>query len=132
MYYNEYDEDDDNLYEGYDEEDAPEEIQGITDKVTDYTYTGLSYPCIVFKRGIQLEKHKVSVISNMVKSKAVGLIDDISLYFVNDDDQIFKIGTINGMQVGSLIEIVGTDNITGFSEDGIELRDSLIYTLCMF
>ena len=125
-------EEDSSIFEGYSENDGLKEIKGITDSVTGYTYTNLSYPCIVFKQGIQLEKHKVSVISNMVKSKAVGLVKDTSLYFITDDDQMFKIGMINGMQVGSLIDIAGRDNLTGFAEDGKELKDSLIYTLCIF
>lgn len=120
------------VYEGYSESEDVKDIKGITDVVTGYTYTNLSYPCIVFKKGMKLEKHKVTVISNMVKSKGVGLVKDTSLYFLTDDDQMFKLGMINGMQVGSLIDIAGRDNLIGFAEDGRELKDSLIYTLCVF
>ena len=54
------------LYVGYDE-DTVNEIEGITDKVTDLSYTKLEYPAILFKEDFQLPKHKILLISNMVK-----------------------------------------------------------------
>lgn len=119
----------DDVYNGYSEDGEVKEIKGITDTVTDYTYTGLSYPCIVFKQGFKLERHKVQVISNMVKSNTVGINKDISLYFSNND-QLYKLGEISGVQVSPLIDIAGRDNLIAFLDADTELNDSLIYTLC--
>ena len=119
------------LYDGYSEEDEISDIEGITDKVTDYTYTGLSYPCVIFKQGIALEKHKVNIISNMVKTSVPGIEKDISLYFENDS-QLYKLGSISGIQMIALIEISGRESLIAFSEENVELKDSLIYTLCSF
>lgn len=119
----------DDVYNGYSEDGEVKEIKGITDTVTDYTYTGLSYPCIVFKQGFKLERHKVQVISNMVKSNTVGIKKDISLYFSNKD-QLYKLGEISGVQVSPLIDIAGRDNLIAFLDADTELNDSLIYTLC--
>lgn len=129
---NDYLEEDDSVYEGYDEEDGVDEIKGITDKVTDYTFVDLNYPCIVFKNGLKMEKHKVQVISNMVKSISVGMEKDITLYFVNSDNQLFKLGMISGVQVSSLIDISGRENLIAFLDENTELTESLIYTLCTF
>lgn len=120
---------DEELYEGYNEDSSTEEIKGITNKVTEYTYTGLTYPCIVFKDGMKLEKHKIQVISNMVKSNSSALVKDISLYF-NNGDQLYKLGMISGVQVISLIDIANRDNLIAFLDADTELKDSLIYTLC--
>lgn len=125
--YEEYDD----IYSGYDEDGSVGEISGITDKVTDYTYTGLSYPCVIFKQGTSLEKHKVNIISNMVKSSVSGVLKDISLYFENAG-QLYKLGMIAGIQVDALIEIAGRDSLIAFNEQNIELKGSLIYTLCSF
>lgn len=124
--------DDFDVYDDYDEDSEVEDIKGITDTVTDYTFTGLKYPSILFKEGTTLEKHKVQVISNMVKSVSPGIEKDISLYFIKDGYQLYRMGAINGMQVSSLIDIVGRDNLIGFSDEGKELKNSLIYTLCTF
>lgn len=120
----------DSFYEGYSEDEVEvKEIEGITDTVTDYTFVGLTYPCIVFREGFTLEKHKVQVISNMVNSISKGVKDDISIYFNNNGD-LYKLGEINGLQVSSLIDIVGRDNLMAFIDKGEELKGSLIYTLC--
>lgn len=119
------------VYDGYEEDEEIGEIKGITDKVTDYTYTGLSYPCIVFKGSVQLERHKVQVISNMVKSNTAGVEKDISLYFENNG-QLYRLGMVSGMQVSSLIDIAGRDTLIAFLDEKVELKDSLIYTLCNF
>lgn len=117
------------IYKGYSEDSEVKEIKGITDTVTDYTYTGLTYPCIIFKKGIKLERHKVQVISNMVKSSAVGMVKDISLYF-NNNEQLYKMGMISGVQVNPLIDVVGRDSLDAFLDKDTKLSDSLIYTLC--
>lgn len=120
--------DDDEVYEGY-VEDEVSEMEGITDKVTNYTYTKLEYPCLLFRKGVQLEKHKVQVVSNMVNSKTLGSTKDISLYLSNNGE-LFKIGKISGVQVLPLLEIIGEENLQGFLDKDTELKGSLIYTLC--
>lgn len=120
--------DDDEVYEGY-VEDEVSEMEGITDKVTNYTYTKLEYPCLLFRKGVQLEKHKVQVVSNMVNSKTLGSMKDISLYLSNNGE-LFKIGKISGVQVLPLLEIIGEENLQGFLDKDTELKGSLIYTLC--
>ena len=117
------------FYDDYSEGSEVKEIKGITDTVTDYTYTGLSYPCVMMKEGIQLERHKIQVVSNIVKSNAAGVVKDIALYF-NNNDQIYKLGNIAGNQVSSLIDIIGRNKLTAFLSEGKELKGSLIYTLC--
>lgn len=116
------------IYDDYDENSNAKEIQGITDTVTDYTYTKLSYPCIILKKGTKLEKHKVQVISNMVKSSTVGLVKDIAIYFDNDD--LYKLGLISGLQVSPLIEIVGLDSLVAYADKDTQLTGSMIYALC--
>ena len=118
------------IYDGYDEDREVKEIKGITDKVTDYTFTDISFPCVIFKSGLRLEKHKVKVISNMVKSSTGSLGKDITLYFAKDDSQLYKMGMLSGIQISSLIEIVGLDNLDAFYDKSTKLTGSLIYTLC--
>lgn len=122
---------DEEVYGGYDEDSAVKEIDGITDKVTDLSFTNLSYPAIVFNDGIQLPKHKVVAISNMVKSSAGNAVKDISLYFQNEGN-IFKMGMLSGNQIMPLIDVVGVDSIKGFYMDGTPLVGNRIYVLCNF
>lgn len=114
--------------EGNDESKV-KDIQGITDTVTDYTYTNLEYPCIMLKEGFTCPKHKMKVISNMVKTTSDD--KDISLYFV-ESGELFKIGMLGGLQVSSFIDIVGVENLVGYFLDGTKLEGSKIYTLCTF
>lgn len=120
------------VYDGIDAEEVEEyneDIHGITDIVTDYTFANISFPCIMFKDGFKLEKHKINVIVNMVKS--VSKDKDITLYFRNNGE-LTKIGAINGYQLSSLIDIAGRTNLTAYLAAEEELTDSLIYTLCSF
>lgn len=119
---------DEEIYGGY-EEGKVNEIQGITDSVTDYTYANLSYPCIIFKSGFKLEKHKMQVISNMVKSRMNGLEKNISLYFTNED-QLYKVGAINEIQVSPLIDIAGRDCLEAYLDSKTKLENDLIFVLC--
>lgn len=112
--------------EGTDEQ-SEVKVKGITGDVTDFTYTGLEYPCIVFNDDFKCPKHQLNVISNMVNS-SVGF-KDISLYFVNKGE-LFKIGAINGMQVNAFLDIVGISNVKGFFDKLTKLEDSMLYTLC--
>lgn len=120
----------DGLYEGYEEEQV-DELEGITDRVTDLSFTNLEYPAILFKNGFKFPKHKVMVISNMVKSSAGNTKKDISLYFQNEGE-IYKIGMLSGHQVMHLLDIVPKDQLTAFYNDGTLLEGDRIYTLCSF
>lgn len=118
------------IYDGY-EEGQVKELKGVTDTVTDTAFTTLDFPAIVFKDGMKLPKHQAEVISNMVKSSAQLGAKDIGLYFQHGSD-LFKIGSISGLQVDSLLTITGTVNIFGFYSDGSRLEGDRIYTLCSF
>ena len=111
------------------DESLVEEIDGITDKVTNYTYTGLSFPCVVFNEGFTCPKHQMKVVSNMVNTG--GKDKDISLYFQNAGE-MYKLGMLNGFQMKGFIDIIGLDNITGFYDKETPLKKDKLYTLCSF
>lgn len=117
-------------YEGY-EEGTVEEIEGITDKVTDLSFTNVSYPAVIFKSGTELPKHKVVAISNMVKSNSGNSVKDITLYFQNEG-QLFKLGMLSGQQIMPLIDIVGVESLQAYYSDGTPLSGNNIYVLCNF
>lgn len=108
-------------------EQGEKEIAGITGKVTGFTYTGVSFPCIVFKDSFSCPKHQLNVISNMVKSQLA--TKDISLYFANKGET-YKIGMIDGIQLEAFLEIVGEDNVTAYLSEEEKLEGSMIYSLC--
>lgn len=109
------------------EESQKTEIKGITGDVTDFTYTNLEYPCIVFNDDFKCPKHQLTVIKNMVNSTIGG--KDISLYFRNEGD-LFKIGMIDGLQVTAFLEVVGLSNVKGFFSKDVKLENDRLYTLC--
>lgn len=112
---------------GNDDEVASSDVRGVSDSVSSYTYTNLSYPCLLFKEGFTCPKHQLTVISNMVKSK--GSDKDVSIYF-NKEGDLYKIGSISGRQVNAFLEIVGTGVVYGYYDEGTKLEDDLLYTLC--
>lgn len=117
------------MYEGGEErEDAV--VEGVTDSISQYAFTDIQYPCIMFKKGFHTEKHKFQVLQNMLSNPRPE--SDISVYFINSDGDVLKVGRVSGYQLSFLVDIVGRDNITGYYEDGNELEGSLIYTLCTF
>lgn len=114
----------------YNEEDFGEksvEMQGITGKVTPYTFTGVTYPCVLFKEDFNCPRHKLTVISNMVKSGGK-LNKDISIYFLQKGD-VFKIGSLSGFQINAFIDLVGKENLTGFYDKDTQLSGDKLYTL---
>lgn len=125
-----YDCSDESVYDGY-SEDSVKEIEGITDKVTDLPYTNLSYPAIIFKDGLRLPTHKVTSISNMVKSSAGSAKKDITLYYQNGGD-LYKMGMLSGQQIDSLLSIVPRDQIDAYYDDGSKLEGGKIFVLCNF
>ena len=102
-------------------------INGISGKVTDFTFTNIDYPCIIFKEGFKCPKHQLQVISNMVKT--ISDVKDVSLYFINNGE-LFKMGMLSGLQVSSFLEIIGTEKVFGYYNKDIKLEDSKLYTLC--
>lgn len=116
--------------EGTDDTEV-QEVKGITDQVTEYVYTNLSYPCIIFKKNFSCPKHQMKVLSNMVQSH--GVTKDITLYFEKDngtaESDLFKIGMISGLQVDSLLSIFDLQNLIGFYSEGILLEGDKLYTL---
>lgn len=108
-----------------------QEVKGITDTVTEYVYTDLAYPCIIFKKGFTCPKHQMKVLSNMVQSK--GIKKDITLYFEKDTGtdtpELFKIGSIGGLQVDSLLSIFSLDNLVGFYDESTLLEGDRLFTL---
>lgn len=110
-------------------EESVEDVKGITDDVTSYTYTDIEYPCIVFPEGFTCQAHQMKVISHMLKG---GDLDrDTTLYFTNNN-QLFKIGKIAGIQIESLLDMVGTDSVYGYYIDGTKISGDKMYTLCVF
>lgn len=114
------------------DETKVKEVKGITDKVTEYVYTNLSYPCIIFKKGFSCPKHQMKVLSNMVKSQ--GVPKDITLYFEKDrgtaESEIYKLGMISGLQVDSLLSIFDLEKLVGFYDENTVLEGSKLYVLC--
>lgn len=104
-----------------------QEIRGITGNVTDFTFTNIDYPCIIFNEDFKCPKHKLNVISNMVKSPMP--TKDISIYFIKDGD-LYKIGMIDGVQVNAFLDVIGIDMVKGFFNAETKLTGSMLYTLC--
>ena len=107
-----------NFY-GNEDEEHTEEVKGITDNVTSFTHTGLSYPCLIFKEGFTCPKHKLKVISNMVKT--VNDAKDVCLYFLNNNE-VFKMGELSGLQINSFLEIVGEEGVFGYYDEKTKLQ----------
>ena len=123
-----YDVDDFDFYGEEAEEESVEDIHGITDKVTEFTYTSLEYPCLIFSEGFTCPQHQMKVISNMVKTNTVD--KDTSLYFSNNGT-LFKIGMLSGEQIEPLLELVGVDNLVGYFDASTRLVGDRLYTLCV-
>lgn len=100
--------------------------KGISDKVTEFTYSNLDYPCIVFREDFSCPKHKLRAVSNMVKAKGVN--KDINLYFT-DKGELFKMGMLSGLQINPFLEIMGCDSVIGFYDAETKLEGGLLYTL---
>lgn len=114
----------------YDEsENKSDELYGITGKVSKYTYTGMSYPCIVLVEYTSIPKHKLKIISNMVKSGDPAN-KDTTLY-IQEGGKLFKIGSLAGTQIMGLLDLLGTEGIDGFLSSQEKLEGSMLYTLSM-
>lgn len=117
-------------FEFYGEEadqDTEQVVRGITDKVSDYTFTDMGYPCIIFKDGFTCPKHQLKVVSNMVKSNSAD--KDVNLYLITKGE-LFKMGMLSGIQISAFLEVIGCDKLTGFLDKKIRLENDRLYTLC--
>lgn len=108
------------------DKDSVEDIQGITDSITSYSYTGVEYPCLILKDGFSCAKHRMEVIAKMVKTSGD---KDISLYF-NNSGETYKIGNISGKQVKAFLDVVGIDNVLGFLSKDTSVTGDMLYVLC--
>lgn len=103
-------------------------IKGITDNVTEFTYTNMEYPCIIFKDGVSYKKHQWRILSNMVK--AVADDKDTALYFP-DTSGLVKMGMLSGRQVESFLDLVGIENVYAYYSKDKLLEGSKLYSLCI-
>lgn len=112
------------------EESEDEEVvlQGVTGKVTSYTFTNMSYPCIIFKPTFSCQNHQLRVIQNMIKSGNRSL-KDIAVYFAKETE-LFKVGELSGLQIGALLDMVGVDCLDGYFDESSPISGSLLYSLC--
>lgn len=110
------------------DEDRVEDIHGITDTVSKFTFTKLEYPCIMFREGFTCPQHQMKVISNMVKTNSPD--KDTSLYF-ETGGEMFKLGMLSGRQIDPLLELVGVENLVGYYDSDTKLEGDRIYTLCV-
>lgn len=114
------------FYEGDPDVDEVQELKGITDEISTMTFTGLSFPCMVIKENFSCPKHRMMVISNMVKQRS--LDKDICLYF-SQSGELFKLGSISGQQIKVLIDIIGKEFLEGFLDAKTKLCDDMLYVL---
>lgn len=121
-----------NVYEedfyGRESEEVVTEVKGVTDEVVSYTYTGMSYPCILIREDFKCPEHRMIVISKMVKMSARE-VKDIALYFIMGGE-LYKVGMLSGYQVKPLVDIVGLDNISAYYAEDKKLEGDKVYVLC--
>lgn len=115
-----------NFYGEGTEDNRPAEIHGITDKLTMFTYTGMAYPCLIIKESFSCPKHRMLVISNMVKTKT--LDKDINLYY-SQGGELFKMGMLGGQQVKVAIDLIGEEFLEGFLSDNEKLEGDKLFVL---
>lgn len=108
------------------EETPVREVRGVTDSVSPYAFTNRENPCMIIKPGIKVAKHKLQVVANMVKTSVPD--KDITLYLLKSDG-MFRLGKISGVQVKPFVDMLGIENLTGFSRRGTKLDGDLLLTL---
>ena len=116
-------------FQGDDYSESPKvEIPGITDKVVNFCYTGMNYPCVMLKEGFTCPQHKLVVLGRMAKMGSHGN-KDITLYFENKGE-LLKLGMLSGVQIKAFYDLVGDENVRVFYEEGFELKGDKKYVLC--
>lgn len=108
------------------EESSVRDIKGITDTVSKYVFSDMDFPCICFKEDLVLPKHKWIGISKLVKQGASD--KNISVYILRKGD-LFKAGSLSGVQVTALIDLVGLENLFGYYNKDKELKGDRLYIL---
>lgn len=113
----------------YGEEAEKEEIKdldGVTNSVTQFVLSNMNFPSLCLRENIILPRHKWVIISKLVKQNADE--KDISLYF-NRNGELYKAGSISGIQVKALVDIIGLDNLVGYYNKDKQLVGDKIYVL---
>lgn len=118
--------DDFGFYGEENEQEEVKDIRGITDEVSKYVYSGMQFPCVCLNADITLPKHKWVIISKLVKQGAVE--KDIGVYMIRNGE-LFKAGSLSGIQVKAFIDIVGLENIFGYYNKETKLEGDKIYVL---
>lgn len=108
------------------EKDEVKDIRGITDEVSEFVYSDMSFPCICLKADIKLPRHKWLIISKLVKQGTVS--KDISVYMVRNGE-LFKAGALTGAQIKSFIDIIGLENMYGYHNKDKKLVGDKLYVL---
>lgn len=122
----EVDEDESSFYDGCKE--SSEDVEGITGQVSSFTFTNINYPCFIFREGSEIPKYKLRIVANMVKSGNMQ-DKDTSLYFMQNGD-LYKIGSLSGLQIMGFIDLIGIDNLIGYASKDEKLEGSSLYCLC--
>ena len=107
-------------------EEVVKDIRGITDEVSKYVYSNLSYPCIVLRENISFPKYKWVAISKLVKQGDAS--KNISFYILRNNE-ILKAGSLSGLQIKAFIDIVGLDNLFGYYNKDKVLEGDKLYVL---
>lgn len=117
-----------NFYGEEDEADEvnSEDIKGITDEVSQYIYSDMAYPCFCLKKDIKLPRHKWSIISKLVKQTTKD--KNIAVYMIRGNE-MFKVGSLAGVQVKAFISIVGIENMFGYFSRDVKLEGDRLYVL---
>lgn len=118
--------DDFGFYGPENDESIATDIRGVTDTVSKFVYTNLSYPCICLKEDIKLPKHKWVVISKLVKHGVQN--KNISVYLARGGS-LFKAGALSGVQIKAFIDIIGINNLVGYYEKDRKLVGDRLYVL---
>ncbi|MGV3076439.1 hypothetical protein ACEE21_15275 [Clostridium baratii] len=119
--------DDFNFYgDGSNEDEVVREVKGLTDTVSKFVYSDMSFPCICLKEDIKLPKHKWLIISKLVKQGSEG--KNISVYMIRGGE-LFKAGSLSGLQIKAFIDIIGIENLFGYYNKDKELKGDRLYVL---
>lgn len=106
--------------------DLNEESLEVDSSVSAFSSIKMSYPFICIKQGVSLKKHKWEVLSKVVSNIGNG---SISVYLYRGDD-VFCIGKVGKVQMDSLIQIIGLENLFGYYREDKKLEGEKLYVLC--
>lgn len=124
------DDEDDYAYD-VDEDNRNYEREGLTDKITPYSYVDKEYPNIVLDiENKELPKYKVEALTVMVSAKITAEEESnmISLY-LKIQNNLMKLGKIHKRQVKAIKKLFKDYKVMGYLDKDTELKDELIYVL---